>query len=170
MDPRARFVCQAPIWFHSSLSLQQSCILCTQQSLKQACLQFNANATAHVCITLCKLLFILWLVGSFLHECLLLPLQAFAENVLLCGGGSRVPGLEAKFLTGLQSVSPPSMPPAMCSCPDYMPENTLKYSSWMGAAILSKVCRSAIAAQTDQSMSVREHGQVLQESCWHSSP
>ena len=66
-------------------------------------------------------------------------LQAFAENVLLCGGGSSIPGIDAKFAAELQSVSPPSLPPAMCSCPDYMPDHTPKYSSWMGAAILSKV-------------------------------
>lgn len=59
--------------------------------------------------------------------------------MLLCGGGSRVPGLSAKFAAEMQSVSPPSLQPAMCSCPDYMPEKTLHYSSWMGAAILSKV-------------------------------
>ena len=66
-------------------------------------------------------------------------MQAFAENMLLCGGGSRVPGLSAKFAAEVQSVSPPSLQPAMCTCPDYMPEKTLHYSSWMGAAILSKV-------------------------------
>ncbi len=67
-------------------------------------------------------------------------LQAFAENMMLCGGGSSIPEISAKFVAGLQSVSPPSLQPAMCSCPDYMPDHTLKYSSWMGAAILSKVC------------------------------
>ncbi|KAL3132514.1 hypothetical protein ABBQ32_009057 [Trebouxia sp. C0010 RCD-2024] len=65
--------------------------------------------------------------------------KAFAENMLLCGGGSRVPGLSAKFAAEMQSVSPPSLQPAMCNCPDYMPEKTLHYSSWMGAAILSKL-------------------------------
>lgn len=65
--------------------------------------------------------------------------KAFGENMLLCGGGSRVAGLSAKFATEMQSVSPPSLQPAMCSCPDYMPERTLHYSSWMGAAILSKL-------------------------------
>lgn len=66
-------------------------------------------------------------------------LQAFAENILLCGGGSCIPDLSTRFVTELQSVAPPSLQPAMCPCPDYMPEHTLKYSSWMGAAILSKV-------------------------------
>lgn len=65
--------------------------------------------------------------------------KAFAENMLLCGGGSSIPELGTKFVAELQSVSPPSLQPAMCSCPDYMPEHTLKYSSWMGAAILSKM-------------------------------
>ena len=73
--------------------------------------------------------------------------QAFAENILLCGGGSGFPHLGTKFVTELQSVSPPSLQPAMCSCPDYMPEHTLKYSSWMGAAILSKVCQSRTECQ-----------------------
>ena len=66
-------------------------------------------------------------------------MQAFAENMLLCGGGSRVLGLSAKFAAEMQSVCPPSLQPGMCISPDYMPEKTLHYSSWMGAAILSKV-------------------------------
>ena len=66
-------------------------------------------------------------------------LQAFAENILLCGGGSGIAGLHALFAAEMQTVSPPSLQPTMCSCPDYMPESTLRYSSWMGAAILSKV-------------------------------
>ena len=78
----------------------------------------------------------------------MLPLQAFAENMLLCGGGSSIPELGTKFVAELQSVSPPSLQPAMCSCPDYMPEHTLKYSSWMGAAILSKVCFLALCMPT----------------------
>lgn len=65
--------------------------------------------------------------------------KAFAENILLCGGGSCIPDFGTRFVTELQSVSPPSLQPAMCPCPDYMPEHTLKYSSWMGAAILSKM-------------------------------
>lgn len=65
--------------------------------------------------------------------------KAFAENMLLCGGGSGIPGLHALFAAEMQSVSPPSLQPTICSCPDYMPENTLRYSSWMGAAILSKL-------------------------------
>lgn len=79
-------------------------------------------------------------------------MQAFAENMLLCGGGSRVPGLSAKFAGEMQSVSPASLQPAMCTSPDYMPEKTLHYSSWMGAAILSKVTRNPIVEvgrQTD---------------------
>lgn len=79
-------------------------------------------------------------------------MQAFAENMLLCGGGSRVPGLSAKFAAEMQSVSPASLQPAMCTSPDYMPEKTLHYSSWMGAAILSKVTHNPIdevGRQTD---------------------
>ncbi len=79
----------------------------------------------------------LWLPQTKWHASML---QAFAENILLCGGGSCIPDLGTRFVTELQSVSPPSLQPAMCPCPDYMPEHTLKYSSWMGAAILSKVC------------------------------
>ena len=81
-------------------------------------------------------------------------LQAFAENILLCGGGSCIPGIEAKFAAELQALSPPSLPPAMCSCPDYMPDHTFKYSSWMGAAILSKV-------------SARQSGSTPDLHCWH---
>lgn len=66
-------------------------------------------------------------------------MQAFAENVLVCGGGSAVTGLGAAVVAEMQSVSTPSLQPTLCSCPDYMPEHTLKHSSWMGAAILSKV-------------------------------
>ena len=71
------------------------------------------------------------------HACL--TVQAFAENMLLCGGGSSIPGLGGQFAAEVQAVCLPSLQPAMCTCPDYMPESTLRYSSWMGAAILSKV-------------------------------
>lgn len=82
-------------------------------------------------------------------------MQAFAENMLLCGGGSRVPGLSAKFAGEMQSVSPASLQPAMCTSPDYMPEKTLHYSSWMGAAILSKVSDSSTDEITRQLSCVR---------------
>ena len=92
-------------------------------------------------------------------------LQAFAENMLLCGGGSGIPGLHALFAAEMQSVSPPSLQPTICSCPDYMPENTLRYSSWMGAAILSKVR----AVQDAAGIKLLRHGRsgAAYEACLH---
>ena len=88
-----------------------------------------------------------------------MSLQAFAENVLVCGGGSAVTGLGAAIVAEMQSVSTPSLQPALCSSPDYMPEHTLKHSSWMGAAILSKV--RSIKADTSLHVKVGAKASVL---------
>ena len=82
---------------------------------------------------------ILILLSTYADCTLIWLLQAFAENIMVCGGGSAASGLGAQIVADMQSVSTPSLQPALCSCPDYMPEHTLKHSSWMGAAILSKV-------------------------------
>ena len=88
-------------------------------------------------------------------------MQAFAENVLVCGGGSAVTGLGAAVVAEMQSVSTPSLQPTLCSCPDYMPEHTLKHSSWMGAAILSKV-GSCWTLSADVGCAFTSHGLLKQ--------
>jgi actin-related protein len=50
-----------------------------------------------------------------------------------------VPGLDQRFVNELADLAPTSMRPALVKPPEYMPENTLKYSSWTGGAILAKV-------------------------------
>ncbi|GBG62074.1 hypothetical protein CBR_g28550 [Chara braunii] len=60
------------------------------------------------------------------------------ENIVLCGGGSVIPGLDSRFLREISVLAPPSMRPAVVKPPDYMPENTVKYSAWIGGSILAK--------------------------------
>lgn len=91
--------------------------------------------------------------------------QAFAENVLVCGGGSAVTGLGAAVVAEMQSVSTPSLQPALCNCPDYMPEHTLKHSSWMGAAILSKVTMTTV--NDCKMIGMQGIAYVQIETCYH---
>eukprot|EP00884_Botryococcus_braunii_P003669 jgi/Botrbrau1/13302/Bobra.27_2s0021.1 len=64
--------------------------------------------------------------------------KAALEAILICGGGSCVPGLSARLLAEMKELCPPSVLPALLTVPEYMPENTLRYSVWMGGAIVSK--------------------------------
>ncbi|KAK9820164.1 hypothetical protein WJX72_006966 [[Myrmecia] bisecta] len=65
--------------------------------------------------------------------------KACLETMLVCGGGSGVPGLLPRLHKEMTALCPPSLQPQFCTCPGYMPEHTFKYSVWMGGAILSKV-------------------------------
>ncbi|KAL2635429.1 hypothetical protein R1flu_006908 [Riccia fluitans] len=61
------------------------------------------------------------------------------ENIVLCGGTSQMSGLEARFQKEAMTLGTPSIRPSVIKPPEYMPENTLRYSAWMGGAILAKV-------------------------------
>eukprot|EP00249_Psilotum_nudum_P014197 c24714_g1_i2 orf=218-1315(+) len=61
------------------------------------------------------------------------------ENIVLCGGTSTMQGFDARFQKELNLSSTPSVHPSLVKPPEYMPDNTLRYSSWMGGAILAKV-------------------------------
>lgn len=62
------------------------------------------------------------------------------ESILLCGGGSAVPGLGARLLRDVRGRIPASTSLQLLQPPDYMPSQTLRYASWLGGAVLSKVC------------------------------
>lgn len=65
--------------------------------------------------------------------------QTALDSVLVCGGGSGVPGIAQRLCRELRQLLPPSMTPVAASVPEYMPAATLQHSSWMGGAVLSKV-------------------------------
>lgn len=61
------------------------------------------------------------------------------ENIVVCGGTATMPGFDARFQKEANLLATPSVRPALVKPPEYMPENTLRYSAWMGGAILAKV-------------------------------
>jgi len=61
------------------------------------------------------------------------------ENIVVCGGGSAVPGLAQRCVADMRALLPASATPAIVACPEYMPAKTLQRSVWMGGAILAKV-------------------------------
>ncbi|MCO5612971.1 hypothetical protein L7F22_067244 [Adiantum nelumboides] len=61
------------------------------------------------------------------------------ENIVVCGGTSTMPGFDARFQKEANLLATPSVRPSLVKPPEYMPENTLRYSAWMGGAILAKV-------------------------------
>lgn len=83
--------------------------------------------------------------NSLLKFTVMLIAQTALDSVLVCGGGSAVPGIAQKLCRELRQLLPPSMTPVAASVPEYMPPATLEHASWMGGAVLSKVsaCRSA---------------------------
>ncbi|XP_073046532.1 actin-related protein 7-like isoform X2 [Primulina eburnea] len=60
------------------------------------------------------------------------------ENTVLCGGSTSMIGFEDRFQkeAGLCSSV---IRPCLVKPPEYMPENLLRYSAWVGGAILAKV-------------------------------
>lgn len=61
------------------------------------------------------------------------------ENIVLCGGTSMMAGLDARLHKEAILLANPSVRPSLIKPPEYMPENTLINSAWMGGAILAKV-------------------------------
>ncbi|KAK9908828.1 hypothetical protein WJX75_003441 [Coccomyxa subellipsoidea] len=65
--------------------------------------------------------------------------KSLVENIFVCGGGSAVPGIGPRLLREVGSLAPPSLQPALCPTPEYMPSYSVRMAAWMGAAVLSKV-------------------------------
>lgn len=65
--------------------------------------------------------------------------RALSENVLLCGGGSLIPGLPERVLSELMALAHPSVPPALCHIPEYLPTRAAQHTAWTGGAVLAKV-------------------------------
>ena len=68
-----------------------------------------------------------------------LPAQAAVESLLVCGGGSAVPGLAARLVRELHARLLSTTAPKLLQLPEYMPPHTLACASWMGGAVLAKV-------------------------------
>eukprot|EP00798_Chlamydomonas_sp_ICE-L_P004670 gene4670-14867_t len=62
------------------------------------------------------------------------------EGVLVCGGGSAIPGLATRLIKEVKTLLPPSINPALCPVPEYLQaDHTCKFAPWVGGAVLSKV-------------------------------
>ncbi|KAK9111454.1 hypothetical protein Scep_018973 [Stephania cephalantha] len=60
------------------------------------------------------------------------------ENTVLCGGTASMIGFEERFQKEAYLCSS-SIRPSLVKPPEYMPENMIKNSAWLGGAILAKV-------------------------------
>ncbi|GAB4827761.1 Actin- protein 7 [Ancistrocladus abbreviatus] len=60
------------------------------------------------------------------------------ESTVLCGGTSAMAGFEDRFQKEANLCSS-AIRPTLVKPPEYMPENSSKYSAWIGGAILAKV-------------------------------
>ncbi len=49
----------------------------------------------------------------------------------------------------MRQLLPPSLQPIGTTVPEYMPDKTLRYSAWMGGAVLSKVFQNACPPTAD---------------------
>ncbi|PRW56504.1 actin-related 7 [Chlorella sorokiniana] len=65
--------------------------------------------------------------------------KLWLEGMMLCGGGSSIPGLAARLLREMRGLAPQSIAPGIYGVPDYMPEATLRHAAWMGGAVLARV-------------------------------
>lgn len=61
------------------------------------------------------------------------------ENTVLCGGTATMFGFEDRFQKEAILASSTSIRPALVKPPEYMSENMLRNSAWIGGAILAKV-------------------------------
>lgn len=64
------------------------------------------------------------------------------ENMLVCGGGSGAANLAQRLLKDVRSLAHPSLQPALCAIPEYMPKHACKHAAWIGGAVLGKVVLS----------------------------
>ncbi|XP_073147822.1 actin-related protein 7 isoform X1 [Henckelia pumila] len=60
------------------------------------------------------------------------------ENTVLCGGSASMTGFEDRFQKEA-SLCSSAIRPCLVKPPEYMSDNLLKYSAWVGGAILAKV-------------------------------
>ncbi|KAL3828413.1 hypothetical protein ACJIZ3_017215 [Penstemon smallii] len=60
------------------------------------------------------------------------------ENTVLCGGTASMTGFEGRFQKEA-SLCSSAIRPSLVKPPEYMPDNLLNYSAWVGGAILAKV-------------------------------
>lgn len=60
------------------------------------------------------------------------------ENTVLCGGTASMSGFEDRFQKEA-SLCSSAIRPSLVKPPEYMPENLITYSAWVGGAILAKV-------------------------------
>lgn len=66
-------------------------------------------------------------------------MQAALDCVMVCGGGSRCPGITQRLCRQLRAMLPPSTPPCAVAVPEYMPPSTLQHAAWIGGGLLTKV-------------------------------
>lgn len=64
-----------------------------------------------------------------------------SESLMICGGGSNVPGLAVRVVSEGGGSLPPAFPapPPLLSVPDYVPASMMGCASWAGGAILARV-------------------------------
>lgn len=65
--------------------------------------------------------------------------RVIADQIVVCGGSSRLQGFNERFLGELVERAPGSQRPTIVPVPEYLDgHSTLPYASWVGGAILAK--------------------------------
>lgn len=85
--------------------------------------------------------------------------KALMDAIFVCGGGSGIPNLSESILKGIASSSHASLPPSLCSVPDYMPPQTKAEASWFGGAIIGNCMSQANAQMGQQSVTKAEYNE-----------
>eukprot|EP01025_Chloroclados_australasicus_P037115 TRINITY_DN3780_c0_g3_i1.p1 TRINITY_DN3780_c0_g3~~TRINITY_DN3780_c0_g3_i1.p1 ORF type:complete len:380 (-),score=32.54 TRINITY_DN3780_c0_g3_i1:121-1197(-) len=65
--------------------------------------------------------------------------KQLVENLIVCGGGSGIKRIMSRFGRELRTLFSQSYSPSVLNTPEYMPEGTLRFPSWTGAAVLAKI-------------------------------
>ena len=61
------------------------------------------------------------------------------EQLLVCGGGSKIDGISQKLIREFNDTMAPSTAGALIHPADYLPESVAEFSAWVGGGVLVKV-------------------------------
>lgn len=83
-------------------------------------------------------------IADLATECVLMYYEGMGrktvyENILLCGGGSSIPGLQQRFVREMKMLSPLGSAPAVCGVAEYLPAGTQRHAAWAGGAVMARV-------------------------------
>ena len=67
------------------------------------------------------------------------------EQLLVCGGGSKIDGISQKLIREFNDTMAPSTAGALIHPADYLPDSVAEFSAWLGGGVLVKVILCSLA-------------------------